>query len=46
MYINILVIENITANSEAITGKILNQSWEVDIDESIGKNLSIFLILI
>ena len=39
-------MEKITANREARTGKILNQSWEVDIVESIGKKLLILLILI
>ena len=39
-------MENITAKREAITGKILNQSCEVDIDESIGRSLLCLLILI
>lgn len=39
-------MEKITANRDARTGKILNQSWAVDIDESIGRKLLIFLILI
>ena len=39
-------MEKITVNKEAITGKILNQSWEVDIEASIGRNLFFLLILI
>ena len=40
------VIEKITVKKEARTGKILNQSCEVDIDGSIGRNLLFLLILI
>ena len=39
-------MEKITVMKEPKTGNILNQSWEVDIDESIGKNLLFLLILI
>ena len=39
-------MEKITANREARTGKILNQSCEVDIDASIGRKLLFLLILI
>ena len=45
-YKNKFVMAKITANREARTGKILNQSWEVDIVESIGRKLLILLILI
>jgi len=37
---------HITAKRDARTGKILYQSCEVDIDESIGKKLLFLLILI
>ena len=46
MYKNKFVMEKITANKDARTGKILNQSWEVDIDGFIGRNLLFLLILI
>ena len=39
-------IEKIIANRDEITGKILNHNWEVVIDESIGRKLLLFLILI
>ena len=39
-------MEKIIAKSEARTGKMLNQSWEVVIDESIGINLLLFFNLI
>ncbi len=39
-------MERITAKREARTGKILNQSCDVDIDESIGRKLLFLLILI
>ena len=39
-------IEKITANREAITGKILNHSWEVVIEELILSKLPFFFILI
>ena len=41
-----LVKEKITVNIDATTGKILNHNSEVDIFESIGRNLVIFLNLI
>ena len=43
---NAFVRENITANIEAKTGSKLNQSSDVDIDESNGRNLLLLLILI
>ena len=39
------VIVRINDMKDARTGKILNQIWEVSIDESIGRNLLLFLIL-
>ena len=39
-------MEKITAKREPRTGMILNQSCEVDIDESIGRKLLFLLILI
>jgi hypothetical protein len=41
-----LVKEKITVNRDAITGNILNHNCEVDIFESIGRKLVLFLILI
>ena len=46
IYKNALVKEKITVNRDAITGNKLNQSCEVDIFESIGRKLFLFLILI
>lgn len=40
------VMQKITASSDPITGRMLNQSSEVVIDESIGKKLLLILILI
>ena len=46
IYKDALVKEKIIVNRDAITGNKLNHSCEVDIFESMGKNLVLFLILI
>ena len=43
---NIFVMEKITVNKDAVTGNKLNHNWDVDIFESIGRKLALFLILI
>ena len=45
MYKKELVEEKITVNRDAITGNKLNHNCDVDIFESIGRKLVLFLIL-
>ena len=46
IYIKRFVIDNVTAKKDAKTGIILNQSSEVLIDGSIGRNFSLPFSLI
>ena len=43
---NVFKRVKITVKRDAKTGNMLYHNWDVDIDESNGKNFTLFLILI